>query len=164
MTSTYEMVATSNVSNGTTGTVTFSTIPSTYTDLILIINGGCDGGGLRMRFNSDTGSNFSTTTMYGNGSSAASSRFSNQTYIDIAGVIGGNTANTNTIVQIQNYANTTTNKTALTRCNTASSEVMATVGLWRSTSAITTVAIQAVNGNGYFTNGSTLNLYGIKAE
>jgi hypothetical protein len=61
-----------------------------------------------------------------------------------------------------NYSNTTTYKTVLLRSNNASAITVATVGLWRSTSAINTIKIYA-DGAAVFSVGSTFTLYGIKA-
>jgi hypothetical protein len=160
---TYEAIATQTVSGTSTATVTFSSIASTYTDLIIIANGGSNGGSLRMQFNSDTATNYSVTILAGTGSAANSTRQASQNAILIAGIYAGGSANSNSITQIQNYSNATTYKTALSRNNDAAGETNASVGLWRSTSAINTIAITAINGTGTWTNGSTISLYGIKA-
>lgn len=163
MPSTYEKIATNTVSGTSTTTVTFSSIPSTYTDLVMVVRGGCDNGSLRMQFNSDTGTNYSVTVMAGTGSAANSTRQSNQNAILIAGIYAAATATSNSITQIQNYSNTTTYKTALSRNNEATGETNASVGMWRNTAAISTVSITAINGTGTWFNGSTINLYGIKS-
>ena len=68
------------------------------------------------------------------------------------------------ILQLMNYSNTTTYKTILSRTNAAANGVDATVGLWRSTSAITSIEIGKNSGmSGTFQIGSTFTLYGIKA-
>jgi hypothetical protein len=163
MASTYEKIATSTVSGTSTSTVTFSSISSSYTDIVMIITGGCDGGSLRMQFNSDTGSNYSVTILAGTGSAANSTRQSSQNAILIAGIYAGNTVNSNTITQIQNYSNSTTYKTSLSRNNDAAGETNASVGLWRNTSAITALSMTAINGTGTWLNGSKVTIYGIKA-
>jgi hypothetical protein len=61
-----------------------------------------------------------------------------------------------------NYANTTTFKTHISRSNNSSNFVMATVGLWRSTAAITSITL-LTNTADTFSVGSTFTLYGIKA-
>lgn len=157
---TYVPISTQTLSTTPT-TVTISSIPSTYTDLIIVINGGCQGGGLRLRFNSDTGTNYSATALYGNGTSAASTRFTSQNGMDIAGIAAGMNATATSILQVQNYSNSTTYKTLLNREGFASGETIAVVGLWRSTSAITQVDIYAINGTGTWYSGSTITLYGI---
>ena len=68
------------------------------------------------------------------------------------------------IINIQNYSNTTTYKTILGRANNAVTGVTETVGLWRSTSAITSMTLLQSYGSDLFKTGSTFTLYGIKAE
>lgn len=67
------------------------------------------------------------------------------------------------IIQINNYSNSTTYKTAFMRTNTASTygTVFAIVGLWRSTAAITSITLTPDAGS--FATGSTFSLYGIAA-
>ena len=69
---TYESISSVTLTSNST-TVTFGSIPQTYTDLVLVIVAKITSGGLDMfiRFNSDTGSNYSYTQLYGNGTSAA---------------------------------------------------------------------------------------------
>lgn len=160
MTATYSQIAITTLGSDT-ATVTFAGIPGTYTDLVLVCNakGTTDNQELRLQFNSDTGSNYSHTVLYGDGSSAASARATNQT----SGVVG-NISSTNYIyfgANIQNYSNSTTNKTMISRSG-PSFAVTAYVALWRSTSAIT--SIKAILSSGNFVSGSTFSLYGIKAE
>ena len=110
----------------------------------------------------DTGSNYSTTILDGNGSSAASARYTNDTVgirADYYATGGGNKKTS--IFQIQNYANTTTYKTVLVRSALPATEVVAGVGLWRSTSAINVIKFTCTAG--YYESGSTFTLYGILA-
>ena len=162
MPATYEPIATTT-STGTT-TITMSSIPSTYTDLVLIISGQINGN-VYYKINGDTSSNFSQTVVLGNGSSAISARQSNRS----DGIyLGDNisspmaTDSSNAIIQFMNYSNTTTNKTSIFRVNNASAGTQAGVGLWRSTSAINQVSITSSSANGIL-NGTTFTLYGIKA-
>lgn len=154
MPATYDKINTATAS-GSQATISFTSIPATYTDLILVINGGTNVG-YAVRLNGDSGSNYSFTRLYGDGSSAVSDRGTNTT--DITSGWGGNTNNVFT-VQIMNYSNTTTNKTALTRIGT-NSFVVALVGLWRNTAAVNQVSI---HGTANYAAGTTFNLYGIKA-
>jgi len=160
-TSTYEKIEARTLASAT-NSVTFSTIPQTYTDLVLVIGAltasPTPGYGIRVGNGSvDSGSNYSYTRLYGNGSSASSDRAANVT--DINGAWGLNSPS-NMIVQIQNYSNTTTYKSFLTRINESSTFVTAIVSLWRSTAAINTVNIFSTNN---YPVGSTFSLYGIKA-
>lgn len=145
--------------------LTFSSIPGTYTDLRVVFNGGVASGNLNlyMQYNSDTGTNYSTRNMTGNGTSAISlSPLSNVTNI-ICNYYGYLTAdmNTNIIIDIMDYSNTTTNKTNLTRSNNVGNGLAAVVGMWRNTNAITSIRFFPDSGN--FSTGSTFRLYGIQA-
>jgi hypothetical protein len=158
---TYEPIATTTLGSDSAST-TFSTIAGTYTDLVLIasMKGSLNDQSALLRFNTDTGSNYSQTTLIGTGSSAVSQRQSNQTSLRI----GNGNSNTNYdtyVVAINNYSNATTYKTVLSRESVSSVLVSANVGLWRSTSAITSITI--LLGGGDLKSGSTFTLYGIKA-
>jgi len=153
---TYEPIATTTLGTSA-ASVTFSSIPGTYTDLILVVNGTSTAtNGNEMQFNGDTGNNYSFTLLYGNGSTATSSRNSN---ISFAYAGRTNTNQSVSITQIMNYANTTTYKTVLTRANSNGDIVMANVSTWRSTSAITSL----VYAGATFNSGTVFTLYGIKA-
>jgi hypothetical protein len=166
MAATYEPIATQTLSTST-ATVTFSSIPGTYTDLILITDGTAAAtngtNGLKLQFNSDTGNNYSTTFLYGGGASASSGRSSNASFIAVA---RADTTQSNGITHIQNYSNSTTNKSVLSRGNVAASGqfplAIVYVGLWRSTAAITSMTISHENSVN-FNSGFTFTLYGIKA-
>jgi hypothetical protein len=161
--STYTPIATTTLGSTTTS-YTFTSIPSTYTDLILIITGNANAGtNPVIQFNSDTGSNYSTTYLTGNGSAASSSRQTSATSIlpDYNGYMTS-TSNAIIISQIMNYSNTTTYKTVLNRGNAAATGTDATVGLWRNTSAINSITILTGSSN-TFSVGNTFTLYGIAA-
>jgi len=159
---TYTQIASTTLGSAT-ASVTFSSIAGTYTDLVLVINAGNSSGSVAdtyMRLNSDSASNYSSTYMYGNGTSAASGRNSSQVWAS-AGYPLEATLISTLISHFQNYANTTTNKTILTRGNGTTTMVHSMVSLWRSTAAISTIYLQPSSGN--FLSGSTFNLYGITA-
>jgi hypothetical protein len=163
MASTYEKIATTTASGSSTN-VTFSSISGSYTDLVLIIaNVTAQIDNVGVRLNSDTGTNYSRTILSGNGSSAAGNRGFNDTYLytmykDTA---GGDPVMS--IMQFQNYSNSTTYKNVLVRQETNSSGTkgaMGMVGLWRATpAAITNISITSLNAN--FNSGSTFTIYGI---
>ena len=160
--STYTPIATTTLGSAQAD-VTFSSISGSYTDLVLIIGGknaSSDQGIVTQVGNGsvDTGSNYSTTYILGDGSSALSGRTTGATSI-IAGRMD-NTASTS-IINYMNYSNTTTYKTVLGRGNDGT-YVIQHVGLWRSTSAINTIKVfnlSSVN----FAAGTVLTLYGIAA-
>lgn len=163
MPATYEPIAT-NTLGSAAASVTFSSIPGTYTDLVLVcVNGNANNSDndIYIRFNSDSGSNYSRTQMIGNGTSATSSRTSNNTEIRI-GPSYNNTVTSHLTIHINNYSNTTTNKTALLRSGHASGYTVAEVALWRDTSAITSITLTLQSSVNYVA-GSTFTLYGIKS-
>jgi len=159
--STYTPIATTT-GTGSSGVITFSSIPSTYTDLVLVSNFETStSANAYYRINGDTGTNYSDTELYGDGSSVGSSRRSNQalsytTYLSGSGQRAVMTTN------FMNYANTSTYKTFLTRYSNASFELGAEVALWRSTSAITSITLN-LNNSANFTSTSFFTLYGIQA-
>ena len=167
-TNTYVALQTVTVSGSSTTSISFNSIPSGYTDLIIVSNNGMNqlGSAIRLQCNSDTGSNYSDTFLYGTGSAAGSSRESNQTSIRVIGAATGpNNALTDTVtIHIQNYSNATTYKTVLSRGSSGPKEVYAIVGTWRNTSAITSLTLLSYNGTDTIIAGSTFTLYGIAAD
>lgn len=167
MPATYEPIATTTLGSDT-ASVTFSSITGSYTDLVLIVAGRdtntSASDNYYLRFNSDSGSNYSVTRLQGNGSTAASNRGSNLNVGYIGYVPGANASADSfsaNVVHINNYSNTTTNKTSIGRSAVANDYAAAFVMLWRSTSAITSILIAPDAGN--WKSGSTFTLYGIKA-
>lgn len=163
MAKTYEPIATNTVSGSSTSVITFSSIPATYTDLIIVEQATASASAYSsIYFNADNAStNYSRTVLFGNGTSAISIRDSNQaTFASIDYISSGTTTNSH-IYQINNYANTTTYKTLLSRYNLVNDGTGGYVGLWRSTAAITTITF--TRSSGTYTAGSTYTLYGIKA-
>jgi hypothetical protein len=160
---TFTPIATTTLGSAV-NSVTFSSIASTYTDLVLVIQyqsaANCVAN---ITFNNDTATNYSTTYLSGNGTSAASARGSNEA--SIGTVYSGASFNGKlgqVTVQVQNYSNTTTYKTAINRTSSAGGEATATVGLWRSTSAINRIDVTGTVA-ATFSVGSTFTLYGIKS-
>lgn len=160
--STYTPLAT-NTLGSAAASVTFSSIPSTYTDLVFIFNGKAasgTGASLSIQYNGDTASNYSETLIYGEGSAYGSARDTNLQFSVVGSIYTGDS---NAIVNIMNYSNSTTYKTSVNRSNAAGSSVRAWASLWRSTAAITSMVIKLDNGAVNFTSGSTFTLYGISA-
>jgi hypothetical protein len=162
-TTTYEPIATITAS-GSQSEVLFTSIPQTYTDLVVVIQAtesGADGLDMRVGNGSiDTGNNYSFTILRGSGSAASSYRVSNYNAAQVGLV---NSTIGTIVVNIQNYSNTNTYKTILTRCsntNWTNNQTYTSVNLWRSTSAINQINFK----NGSIANhgaGSTFTLYGI---
>lgn len=162
MPATYEPIETKTLGTAV-ATVTFNSVSQAYTDLVLVssVKMSTQSAGY-IRFNSDSGTNYSATRLLGSGSSAITDRAANQTYIDA--MYHNNSNFGMSIINILNYSNATTNKSVLVRWSSEGSSDQytdATVGLWRSTASIT--AISLINPSGNFSIGSTFTLYGIKA-
>lgn len=167
MPQTYEPIATQTLTTSASS-ITFSSIPQNYTDLVIVTNAIANVTGADIfvtTYNGDTGSNYSYTSVYGTGSSVGSYRSSS------VGIVLGWMSVFNSsewapsIFHLMNYSNTTTNKTMLVRSGTVTTTggyVDLSVSLWRSTAAITSINMRTVNGYG-IKAGSSFTLYGIKA-
>lgn len=156
---TYVSVASSTLSSNSTS-ITFSSIPGSYTDLILIVKGIFASGSTNdtaLQFNSDTGTNYSWIRLLGNGSVASSGRQASDAQIDFG--LMSSTNQTNSIAHIQNYSNTTSHKTVIGRGN-STEYVSLNVGAWRNTAAITSITVRSA---ATFVTGTIFSLYGIKA-
>lgn len=168
----FESIATAT-GTGSSGTITFSSIPGTYQHLQIrsnVLMTGNYGGNIMVRFNGDTANNYSYHLLQGDGSSTFATGGANQnkmygTYTNAM----VNTAPTVSIIDIHDYANTSKNKTLRTFSGTDSNgggfgqAVSMNSGLWRSTSAITSITLfYDMGGVGYFSTSSTFALYGIK--
>lgn len=142
------------------------TIPQTYRDLVVEMVGVTTqiaDDSFRMRFNGDTASNYSATSMYGTGTSPGSGRRTSQA--SMFGFIGTGTSSTSATASayynVLSYSNTTTYKTALLRWNITTSNypgVEQSVGLWQATSAITSISLFAASGN---VTAGTFRLWGV---
>ena len=161
MAATYEPIATNTLTSGQSS-ITFSSIPSTYTDLVLVAAiKGTSTIYRQLTVNGDNGSNYSITEMVGDGSSAGTSRQTNATAMGTMEATNSSSDGTAvSIFNFMNYANTSTYKTVLTRSNKYD-RTGAIVGLWRSTSAINSITLSAYSNT--YATGSTFTLYGIKA-
>jgi hypothetical protein len=169
MPGTYEKIATTTLGSNQTD-ITLSSIPATYTDLVLIFQYASQQNDYNafIRFNSDTGSNYSRVYANGSPSGATSARNSNINYLYFTPNIGAGTS-LNTpgllIANVLNYSNTTTYKTILVRDNATrndgAQQSMMVAGLWRSTSAINSVTVGT--NAGYLVAGTSITIYGIKA-
>lgn len=155
--STYTPIATTTLGSSA-ASVTFNSF-SGYTDLRLVFNGTCAAAGnIHVQFNGDTSAKYSQTGIYGNGSSAGSSR----SRASANSYLGTITSTLGTVTgDFMNYSNSTTYKTTLSRASVQGYEVQARIGLWQSTAAITSMLIFCDGGN--FQTGSTFTLYGIAA-
>jgi hypothetical protein len=174
MATTYDLIS-SNVLTGNTSSITFSSIPATYTDLVvkMSIRDGYVGGGNPntfqtsfLTFNGSSVASYSRTYLWGTGSAAASGTASGLTsyYLQFSDSDGA-TANTfsNTEIYIPNYLSSNLKSSQLFAAqedNISNAYVNLAANLWSNTSAITSITI--TNGAGQLVTGSSFYLYGIK--
>jgi hypothetical protein len=164
----YDSIATTTVGAGGTSTITFSSIPSTYTHLqIRAIARDSATGSAKVTFNSDTASNYSAHALYGEGTTAAAASLLT-TYIPIqrSGFIAIATNTFSGIVMdILDYANTNKYKTTRSLAGwdaNGTGYINFESGSWRNTAAITSITITS-NGTAY-QQYSSFALYGIKGN
>lgn len=156
---TYTALATFTATGGETS-VTFSSIPASYRDLIMVVDGTANiNTSLNMRFNSDSGSNYSYVYAYGDGSTNTLSGAASGTSIVQVFLFSNPT---NNIIQIMDYSATDKHKTVLSRWNTPANSLQMSAERWANTDAINTITLAF--GSGRTPNsGSTFSLYGIEA-
>ena len=161
---TYTALATVTL-GGTASSVTFSSIPATYRDLVLVMNGSPSSNDyptLSSRLNGDTGANYSRVRMYGTGSSTASSAADGFTGLQLSsytGIGSSTTSHSVVIANLMDYSATDKHKTAIVRSGNNTEGVEATASRWANTAAVTSWQI-FVNVGG-FASGFTFSLYGI---
>lgn len=172
MPTTYEPIATTTLGSAS-NTITFTSIPSTYTDLRLVLVGASNRAATgttaaSMRFNGITASAYSNTTLNGDGASATSDVFTSQSQVVTNTLLMPNALEVGRLslstVDIFSYAGST-NKTVLATGNAdlnGSGSVVRSVGLWRDTAAITQINLLFTNVAYSFIAGTTVTLYGIK--
>jgi hypothetical protein len=167
MAATYTLISSVTVGSNTS-TITFSSIPATYTDLKLVTslrannaNGSQGWYDAKVEFNGNT-SSYTLRALYGNGSSALS--FSDTViYDDLAS--SATTANTfsNSEIYIPNYLSAnykSVSVDSVTENNATSSKTGLYAGLWSNTAAITSITLTGLNSS-LFVQYSTAYLYGI---
>lgn len=168
-----DSIATFSVTSPTT-TITFSSIPSTYTHLqirMITRSGANDTTGndnIYIRYNSDTSSNYSWHLLGGNGTSTSTAGAANTTWL-LSGKLGnGNVSNTFgvSIVDILDYANTNKFKTqrvlsGVELNGVQNANMYLASGSWRNTNAVNSITI--INGDlADWVQYSHFALYGIK--
>jgi hypothetical protein len=163
----YESIATVTVGAGGSASVSFTSIPATYTHLqIRGIVRTATSVSLGLRFNSDTGANYSRHYLNGSGTAAASGGTAGTTMV-FAGTAAqaASTFGTN-VIDILDYTNTNKYKTTRTLSgsdNNGSGYLQMMSGNWRNTNAVTSIDVFQVEAD-TFTEYSTFALYGIKGS
>jgi len=161
--STYEPISTTTLGSAA-ASHTFSSIPGTYTDLVLVINGlvvGADAVQINMTFNGTGDTSRSYTRFQGNGTSPSSLRSQADSGVGVLGDSQGGLI----IANIMSYKNTSVYKTILTRyssLDSGDSRSGTFASLWANTQAITSITLSPNSGLNWAT-GSTFTLYGLAA-
>jgi hypothetical protein len=168
MATTYEIIDKATLAS-TASSVTFSSIPSTYTDLLLKVSArdnnsaSANGSYYTIGFNGST-TGFTAMFLRGTGSAVTSSSFA-----QYAGnsVTTAQTASTfsNDEIYIPNYAgsnNKSYSSNAVVETNATGAFATLIAGIWSNTAAITSLKIEAAGGGFLFQIGSSFYLYGIK--
>jgi hypothetical protein len=163
MPATFTLISSVTVGSGGAANIEFTSIPSTYTDLVVKLSarGDVAGTAVKIQFNNST-SDLSSRYLFGSGSAAAS-------YTDASNIYAyenssGYTASTfsNSEIYIPNYAGNTNKSVsvdAVTETNATTADMALFAGLWSNTSAITSIKLVPNSGN--FAQYSTAYLYGI---
>lgn len=166
MANTYTLIEAKTLASAV-ASVTFSSIPATYTDILLRVSArnSTTSTGIQIEFNASA-TGYTNRRLYGDGSSAASDTpglsYISNTMIDDSSY----TANTfgNGDIYIPNYTssnNKSVSVDGVTENNASGALSMFTAGLWSNSAAITAVKLTA-EASGNFVSGSTFYLYGIK--
>jgi hypothetical protein len=146
------------------GSVTFFSLPQTYTDLVLVAS-PCSTGtsqpDVYMQVNG-TSSTYTRTRMGGNGSSTFTTNITGESNW-VLGPMEQTVGSTTNVCHFMNYSNTTTYKSMLNKSADAAIATQAMVQLWQSTAAITSIYLYPEPAKGSFAAGSTFTLYGVKA-
>jgi hypothetical protein len=163
MPSTYTLIASNNVGSGGTASVTFSSIPNTYTDFKLIWSSRCSGNSVDMSIGyNGSGSNLSGKWMYGNGSTVVNESQSYGVYYMNQSTTTSDTFS-NGELYMTNYLSSA-NKSMSIDHVTENNATLARTGLesllWSDSSAITSLSITPNTGT--FVQYSSFYLYGIK--
>jgi hypothetical protein len=165
---TFTLIASNTVGSGGASSVTFSSIPATYTDLVVKASHRCDDiypdTGFLLRFNGST-SNLSRITLYGYGTSGSQASTSSSSLINFFSTANGATANTfsNTDIYIPNYASAnykSVNIDSVNESNSANVLADLVAGLWSNTSAITSITLLSATSTNIM-QYSTFSLYGV---
>jgi hypothetical protein len=172
MANTYEAIARVTVGSGGAANMTFSSIPATYTDLLVKVSARTDRSDWNdnsiVRFNADTGNNYSSRRLNGSGTTVESSSNTSQDgfyYLNFNGATTTSNTFSNNEMYIPNYTSSNQKSFSAERVvenNSATDNMIAIIaGIWTGTAAITSISIAPFYGTN-FVQYSTATLYGIK--
>ena len=160
---TMTLIASNTVGSGGAGTVVFSSIPSTYTDLAIKVSAATNNA-LWLKFNTDTtAGDYSAKILRGNGATADSVTNAIWGYYLFSGYNGATSIFSSFDIYIPNYAGSNQKSVSIdsvSEGNTTTQYTMLEAGLWNQTSAINQITFDG--GGGTFAQYSSFSLYGIK--
>lgn len=163
---TYTPIASYTVTGSAASVISFTSFAG-YTDLRIIVSGAGDTSGyMALKLNNDGSMLYSRTSLTGNGASAVSGAATGNPALYVDTSTYNSSIGSCTTLDLFNYANTTTFKTAIERAVATSGTALTTtitwVFLYRSTSAITSLYFNGSSGASLQV-GLTISLYGIAA-
>ena len=174
MATTYEAIATVTVGSGGAANIDFTSIPQTYTDLVVktsLRQSGYTGvvwDWLKFRFNGSSATTYSSRDLEGNGANVYSNTFTSQNGMVKLGLANSTTSTTSTFSSnefyIPNYTssnNKSVSGDGVHENNATTAISVLGAGLWADSSAITSITLFPENGTAW-TEYSTATLYGIK--
>ena len=165
MAATYEKIQSTTLGSATSS-ITFSSIPSTYTDLRLVLTATVSSAGqaMRIRLNGDTGVNYSFSGIAGDGG-GASAYGTDYGFINCDALTSGNSTTIPSLYTLDffSYAGSTkkTNLMTYSGDRNGSGFTAGHVNFWNNSAAINTILIYVAVGN--LNVGTSATLYGIKA-
>ena len=166
-----QVLIASEILTSNQATITFSSIPNTYTDLLLRISARCADtgtyGGLKLVFNSDSASNYSYTVLYSGGAGGASDRTASIANARVPFSITASDATANTFGNVEIYIpsylasqNKPISSFGTSGTVGTSTYLGSSSNLWRNTNAITSIQISEIFATNLL-SGSSFYLYGI---
>ena len=162
----YNLIATTTVGSGGASTIVFSSIPQTYTDLLLVVSGRAttDNPTLYVYFNGDTtAANYTFRAINGDGASATVSAATQAWFMRVTPSSATASTFSNGMSYIPNYTGSTIKSVStdsVTENNATTAYTQLNAGLWSSTSAITSITLDPFGTD--FAQHSSASLYGIK--
>jgi len=162
MTAKYEVIGNTTLTSSA-ASVTFSSIPGGYKDLVLVSEIFDDASNPSplgfLTFNGDSTSSYSYLYMQGNGSAASSISIASRAYLEVTKVVPTDNS-TLVTTQVSDFSATDKHKSVLSRSGNSASGVVAFAGRWANTSAITSLTMDAWDTR-RFAIGSTFRLLGV---
>lgn len=169
---TYKLIQTITVGAGGAASIDFTSIPQTYTDLVILITGRTNQAAtisnLLLQFNGDTAANYNSYDMWGNGSAVQNDTALSAAYIYAGPVLSGSVSSTsifgNAAAYIPNYTGSTSKPVSIdgvTEDNSTTRYTVFHAGRWSGTAAITSIKIFS-GGSANLVQYSSASLYGIK--